>query len=173
MRERVAAWSPSAQTDARDGAHHALRQALSRPGFKDSYQMLGVPLTAKADDIKKAYRKLARQHHPDVSKSADANERMVALTEASAVLSDPTKRLAYDSFVAGGDTPEGTDFSPPPHWDTGFEFSDGQADKAERSSFFEQLFGRAARSSRKQGKGKHFSDAMQGNDHHARSRCTS
>jgi curved DNA-binding protein len=89
------------------------------------------------------------------------------------VLSDPTKRLAYDSFVAGGDTPEGTDFSPPPHWDTGFEFSDGQADNAERSSFFEQLFGRAARSSRKQGHGKHFSNAMQGNDHHARSRCTS
>ena len=48
-----------------------------------------------------------------------------------------------------------------------------QANNAERSSFFEQLFGRAARSSRTQGHGKHFSDAMQGNDHHARSRCTS
>ena len=69
----------------------------------------------------------------------------MALNEANAVLSDPTKRLDYESVGAGGDTPESADFSPLPQWDTGFEFSGGQANNAERSSFFEQLFGRAAR----------------------------
>lgn len=62
--------------------------------FKDYYQILGVPRDAGADDIKKAYRKLARRYHPDVSKEADASARMAEVNEANTVLSDPEKRAA-------------------------------------------------------------------------------
>jgi DnaJ-class molecular chaperone len=68
--------------------------------FKDYYQILGVAKGASQDDIKKAYRKLARKYHPDVSKEADAAQRMAELNEANAVLSDPEKRAAYDSVGA-------------------------------------------------------------------------
>ncbi len=122
--------------------------------FKDYYKTLGLARTANGDEIKKAYRKLARKYHPDVSKAADATERMVELNEANAVLSDPEKRQAYDSL--GQEPPDGRDFRPPPHWDAGFEFSDSAAD-GQHSAFFEQLFGRAGRARR-----------TNGSDHHAR-----
>ena len=64
--------------------------------FKDYYQILGVDKNASADDIKKAYRRLARKYHPDVSKEADAAQRMAAVTAAHTVLSDPEKRKADD-----------------------------------------------------------------------------
>ena len=142
--------------------------------FKDYYQVLGLARTASADEIKKAYRKLARKHHPDVSKAADANERMTALNEANAVLSDPQRRMAYDSLGDGtrpspGDghsAQGGHEFRPPPHWDAGFEFSDRPADNAQFSAFFEELFGRAGRAGHDT-----RADAeapSRGRDHHAR-----
>ena len=139
--------------------------------FKDYYKTLGVAKTANADEIKKSFRKLARKHHPDVNKAAGAAERMMELNEANDVLSDPEKRAAYDSL--GSAAQEGREFRPPPHWDAGFEFSDrgGGNDGGEHSDFFEQLFGRAARAHRAQGRGDEFGGAgaaMRGSDHHAK-----
>ena len=112
--------------------------------FKDYYQVLGVSKTATADDIKKAYRKLARKYHPDVSKEADAMARMAEINEANAVLSDPEKREAYDALGRQAPHRPGQDFRPPPNWDEGFEFSDGAGaaggTDGEFSDFFEQLF---------------------------------
>jgi curved DNA-binding protein len=130
--------------------------------FKDYYATLGVEKTATADDIKKAYRRLARKYHPDVSKEPNAAERMSAINEANTVLSDPEKRAAYDAL---GRRPPGQDFRPPPDWDAGFEFSGGDHGAAEDefSDFFANLFGRAARARR-------GADAtsMRGGDHHAK-----
>ena len=143
--------------------------------FKDYYKALGVANTASAEEIKKAYRKLARKHHPDVSKAADATERMAALNEANDVLSDPEKRVAYDTLASAPQSQDGHDFRPPPNWDAGFEFSDRGENRGstsgDHSDFFEQLFGRAARAQRSQGRGEEFAGAqaaMRGGDHHAR-----
>jgi curved DNA-binding protein len=130
--------------------------------FKDYYAALGVDKNATADDIKKAYRRLARQYHPDVSKEPDAAERMSEINEANTVLSDPEKRAAYDAL---GRRPQGQEFRPPPDWDAGFEFSraDFGAGEDDFSDFFASLFGRAARARR-------GADApsMRGGDHHAK-----
>ncbi len=110
--------------------------------FKDYYQTLGVAHDATAEDIKKAFRKLARKYHPDVSKEPDAEARMQAVNEAYAVLSDPEKRAAYDQLGQGYQS--GQDFRPPPDWDAGFEFSKhgfSNAEAADFSDFFAQLFG--------------------------------
>ena len=130
--------------------------------FKDYYATLGVDKTATADEIKKAYRKLARRYHPDVSKEADAAERMSAINEANTVLSDPEKRAAYDAL---GRRPPGQEFRPPPDWDAGFEFSGGEfgAGEEEFSDFFANLFGHRARARR----GPHAA-SMRGGDHHAK-----
>ena len=69
--------------------------------FKDYYATLGVARNATAEDIKKAFRKLARKYHPDVSKEPDADARMKELNEANAVLSDPERRAAYDQLGQG------------------------------------------------------------------------
>jgi len=146
--------------------------------FKDYYQTLGVSPTATADEIKKAYRKLARKYHPDVSKEPDAVARMTAVNEANAVLSDPEKRAAYDRLAQEPRMQPGQDFRPPPHWDAGFEFSDGAGAQGgpggapgDYSDFFEQLFGRAARA-RGAGRSEHTSGrpppTQRGADHHAR-----
>jgi len=110
--------------------------------FRDYYQALGVARDAPADGIKKAYRKLARKYHPDVSKEPDAQKRMQEVNEAYAVLGDPEKRAAYDQL--GKDARPGQEFRPPPGWDERFEFSErGGADAAEFSDFFSEIFGRA------------------------------
>ena len=116
--------------------------------FKDYYQTLGVEKTASADEIKKAYRRLARKYHPDVSKEPDAAARMSELNEANAVISDPQKRAAYDSL--GQQQQPGREFRPPPNWDAGYEFSSGGggASGQDFSDFFEELFGRQARAAR-------------------------
>ena len=130
--------------------------------FKDYYATLGVDKNATAEDIKKAFRRLARKYHPDVSKESDAAERMASINEANTVLSDPEKRAAYDAL---GQRPQGQDFRPPPDWDAGFEFSGGDfgGREEEFSDFFANLFGRAARARR-------GADAasMRGGDHHAK-----
>jgi curved DNA-binding protein len=131
--------------------------------FKDYYQTLGVPRDATAEDLKKAFRKLARKYHPDVSKEADAEQRMRELNEAYAVLSDPEKRAAYDQLGRGYQP--GQDFRPPPDWDAGFEFSGhgfSPHEAADFSDFFAELFGRmgGARHAR--------AGLMRGEDHHAK-----
>jgi curved DNA-binding protein len=109
--------------------------------YKDYYQVMGVPRTASQDEIKRAYRKLARKYHPDVSKEKDAEERFKELQEANEVLKDPEKRAAYDQL--GPDWRPGQDFRPPPDWGKGFEFSQGAPDQGpgEYSDFFSELFG--------------------------------
>jgi curved DNA-binding protein len=131
--------------------------------FKDYYQVLEVPRDASAEAIKKAYRRLARKYHPDVSKEPDAATRMSEVNEAHAVLSDPERRAAYDALGQGRHAGEA--FTPPPDWDAGFEFSGRRSDGAQDfSDFFEQLFGRMRAGSQRQA-GAH---AMRGEDHHAK-----
>ena len=130
--------------------------------FRDYYKDLGVARDATPEEIKKAYRKLARKYHPDVSKEPDAEARMRAVNEAYAVLSDPEKRAAYDQV--GQAARAGQEFRPPPDWGAGFEFSGGPFDDLgaeEFSEFFSSLFGRAPR-------GGARARRMRGGDHHAR-----
>lgn len=137
--------------------------------FKDYYDTLGVARDATQEDIKKAFRRLARKYHPDVSKEKDAEARMKDVNEAYAVLSDPEKRAAYDQ-VGRGYQP-GQEFRPPPDWDAGFEFS-GHAfsphEAAQFSDFFAELFGGlgGGRSRGFHARGGDF--RAQGEDHHAR-----
>ncbi len=131
--------------------------------FKDYYETFGVPRGATQDDIKRAYRKLARKYHPDVSKDPDAEARFKELGEAYAVLKDPEKRAAYDQM--GSDWKAGQDFQPPPDWDAGFEFrgrDSGSGDGLDYSDFFEALFGRQARGTPRPGR------HARGQDHHAK-----
>lgn len=136
--------------------------------FKDYYQTLGVPRGASIDEIKKAFRKLARKYHPDISKEKDAESRMRELNEAYAVLSDPQKRAAYDQL--GNQYQSGQEFRPPPDWASGFEFSThgfSPHEAAGFSDFFAELFGRmggAPGSFRTQGSNFH----MRGEDQHAK-----
>jgi curved DNA-binding protein len=111
--------------------------------YKDYYEVMGVARVATQDEIKRAYRKLARKYHPDVSKEPDAEERFKALGEANEVLKDPEKRAAYDQL--GNQWKAGQDFRPPPDWDAGFVFRGGgytAGDAGIHSDFFEELFGR-------------------------------
>ncbi len=132
--------------------------------FKDYYHVMGLARTATQDEIKRAYRKLARKFHPDVSKEPDAEARFKELGEAYEVLKDPEKRAAYDRL--GADWKAGQDFRPPPDWDAGFEFSGGgpAGQGAEFSDFFETLFGRGFARAR----GGRGSFDVQGENRHAR-----
>ena len=108
--------------------------------FKDYYQTLGVERSASEDEIKRAYRRLARKFHPDVSKEADAEDRFKEVQEAYQVLKDPEKRSAYDQF--GENWESGQDFQPPPGWDRQHSFSSADFGGAGQfSDFFETLFG--------------------------------
>jgi curved DNA-binding protein len=129
--------------------------------FKDYYKTLGVARDATAEDLKKAFRKLARKYHPDVSKEADAQLRMQEVNEAYAVLSDPEKRAAYDQLGRGHQP--GQEFRPPPDWDAGVEFSGrgfSPHEAAGYSDFFSELFGRMG--------GTHAGFRARGEDHHAK-----
>ena len=110
--------------------------------FKDYYEIMGVARDASQDEIKRAYRKLARKYHPDVSKEADAETRFKEVGEAYEVLKDPEKRAAYDEL--GANWKQGQDFRPPPDWQPDFDFGGGEFTGAEAeqfSDFFESLFG--------------------------------
>lgn len=110
--------------------------------FKDYYNTLDVSRDAKPDDIKRAYRRLARKYHPDVSKEPDAEERFKEVAEAYEVLKDPEKRKAYDQF--GKDWKAGQDFRPPPGWQQQYSFDEDSFAGGEAfSDFFESLFGHA------------------------------
>jgi curved DNA-binding protein len=119
--------------------------------FKDYYKILGVPRTASADDIKKAFRQLARKYHPDISKEPGAEAKFKELNEANDVLSDPEKRKAYDEL--GPDFQQGQNFRPPPGWSERHEFRaranpQGGFSEHDFSDFFEELFGARARRGR-------------------------
>jgi curved DNA-binding protein len=146
--------------------------------FKDYYTTLGVQRTATPGEIKRAYRKLARKYHPDVSKEPDAEARFKAVAEAHEALSDPERRAAYDGIAQRH--ANGQPFEPPPGWDSGFEYSGqgnggmpgGHADAASQrdfSDFFESLFGRGG-----QARGEGMAQRGQGGgpapgrDHHAK-----
>jgi len=113
--------------------------------YQDYYKTLGVERDASQNDIKKAYRRLARKYHPDVSKESDAEERFKEVGEAYAVLKDAEKRTAYDQLGSQWNTNE--QFQPPPDWNAGYEYSGGYSDTdaAAFSDFFETLFGAQAR----------------------------
>jgi curved DNA-binding protein len=133
--------------------------------YRDYYEILGLQRAATQDEIRRAYRKLARKYHPDVSKQADGEERFKELGEAYQVLKDPEKRAAYDRM--GSQWQNGQDFQPPPNWDEGFEFSGASNDASADvhfSDFFEALFGGAREDGRSRRRGMHGT----GPDHDAR-----
>src|SRR5689334_19028122 len=111
--------------------------------FKDYYDVLGTSKTATEDDIRKAYRTLARKYHPDVNPGdKSAEERFKEINEAYEVLSDPDKRKRYDQL--GPNWKAGSDFTPPPGWETGNAGADGfgrDRDAGGFSDFFESFFG--------------------------------
>lgn len=135
--------------------------------YKDYYKIIGVEKDASQDEIKRAYRKLARKYHPDVSKEADAETRFKEVGEAYEALKDPEKRAAYDQL--GANWKAGQDFNPPPDWDAGFEFNGGGytgGDASDYSDFFESIFGRGFGSA--QAQSQHGGYAARGEDHHAK-----
>ncbi len=120
--------------------------------FKDYYKTLGVKPDASTDEIKRAYRKLARKFHPDVSKEADAEARFKELGEAYEALKDPEKRAQYDQLRQGG-WRQGQEFRPPPGWSqSGPAGGDGEGFSG-FSDFFDSLFGGLGRGGFRQGPG--------------------
>jgi curved DNA-binding protein len=145
--------------------------------FRDYYEVMGVARDATQDEIKRAYRKLARKYHPDVSKETDSEDLFKEVGEAYEVLKDPEKRAAYDQL--GANWKGGQDFRPPPGWDEGFEFSGGGSpgnggfsgagglSGEQFSDFFETLFGQGHGQARGgQAGGRNYN--VRGEDRHAR-----
>jgi len=109
--------------------------------FKDYYQAMGLERTASAEAIKKAYRKLAHQYHPDVSKDPAGEEKFKELAEAYATLKDPEKRQAYDSL---GSRPAGEQFTPPPDWQQRYKTDAAGFDDVDLADIF-AAFSRSGR----------------------------
>ena len=117
--------------------------------YKDYYEILGVPRSATEKEIKTAFRKLARKHHPDANRNnKDAEEKFKEINEAYEVLGDSAKRRKYDTL--GNSFRGGGDFTPPPGFDFNFDFSKGftQTQESPFSDFFEMLFGETLRGGR-------------------------
>ena len=139
--------------------------------FQDYYATLGVERGATPDQIKRAFRKLARKYHPDVSKEPDAEARFKEVAEAYKALKDPERRAAYDQVGRGYS--KGQAFDPPPDWGSGFAYSgrgDDGGESADFSDFFSSLFGRGngARANGQAGGPFGAHAAAQGADRHAR-----
>jgi len=144
--------------------------------YKDYYATLGVERNASEDDIKKAYRRLARKYHPDVSREKDAEDKFKAMAEAYQTLSDKEKRAAYDQL--GRHNP-GEDFRPPPGWETHFRPGNGASGPEmdlggiDLGDLFEML-GRGKRGGRHAGgfAGEGGQFAMRGQDFEAEASLT-
>ena len=147
--------------------------------YKDYYKVLGVEKKASIEEIKKAFRKLARKFHPDLSKEANAAQRMGEINEAYGVLGDVEKRATYDTMGEG--FVSGQAFRPPPNWKEGFEFSGAGRpgfggddarfnDSQDFGEFFSDLFRRAGAESRQSQRGTMGADGnrspVKGEDHH-------
>jgi curved DNA-binding protein len=104
--------------------------------YKDYYKILGVERGASDEDLKKAYRRLARKYHPDVSKERDAKERFQEVAEAYETLRDKEKRAAYDNL---GRFDAGQEFRPPPDWFSRFGRRSESFDDIDLSDLFESL----------------------------------
>jgi curved DNA-binding protein len=133
--------------------------------YKDYYGILGVKRDAGADEIKTAYRKLARKYHPDVSKEKDAEEKFKEVSEAYETLKDAEKRAAYDQL---GTYREGQEFRPPPDWggqyaSGGGGFGGGGFEDIDLSDLFAQFGGARGRT----GSGPRASRPMAGSDYEA------
>ncbi|OQK15670.1 cytochrome C biogenesis protein [Methyloprofundus sedimenti] len=136
--------------------------------YKDYYKIMGIDKKAPQAEIKRAYRKLARKYHPDVSKEKDAEEHFKEVGEAYEVLKDPEKRAAYDQLGANWKAGQ-SGFQPPPDWDAGFEFHGGtttgdHVNAADFSEFFSSLFGQRAGGFQ----GSHQAQHTRGADSHAK-----
>ena len=143
---------------------------------KNYYEVLGVDKKASADDIKKAYRKLARKYHPDISKEKDADKRMAELNEANAVLSDAEKRAEYDAMqdaprgfaggARGGNPFQNAEGFNPGDFNFSRQHTGGDADY---SDFFNQMFGqnRTQRGAGGPGGTGGRRPSMRGEDQHA------
>ena len=125
--------------------------------YKDYYAALGVDKGASADQIKKAYRKLVRKYHPDVSKHAEADAKTKEINEAYGVLGDAEKRAAYDEL--GTRRQAGQEFQPPPDWGSSYDAG------GDPNDFFADLFAHVGRRGRGGGGGASFQ--MRGEDIHA------
>ena len=147
--------------------------------FRDYYEILGVDRSATEDEMKRAFRKLARKYHPDLHTSNDkkeAEEKFKELNEAYEVLRDPEKRKKYDQL--GADWKAGQNFQPPPGWDVRQDFGTGperaqensfsSADARHFSDFFETLFGHGfSKGFQGPSDGQPFVRHQQGADHEA------
>ena len=110
--------------------------------YKDYYASLGLERDASEEDIKKAYRRLARKYHPDVSKETGAEEKFKEVAEAYQTLKDPEKRAAYDQL---GSHAPGQDFQPPPDWRQQYSESPFSAEDLDLSDLFAHLHAGAGR----------------------------
>lgn len=133
--------------------------------FKDYYAALGVPRDADAETIKKAYRKLARQHHPDVSNEPGAEARFKEVAEAYATLKDADKRAEYDQL---GQRRPGEEFAPPPHWAHEFGGDGAAFGQADLSDLLDAL----ARAQRGQRGARGGPVPQQGHDYEAVARVS-
>jgi curved DNA-binding protein len=106
--------------------------------YKDYYAALGLARGASEEEIKKAYRRLARKYHPDVSKEAGAEEKFKDVAEAYQTLKDPQKRAAYDQL---GSHAAGQEFEPPPNWQQQYSEAPFSAEEIDLADLFAHLRG--------------------------------